>query len=107
MKPSFLGIDYGTKRIGLAIATTPIAEPLKILKQETAIPQIKQICDDHKITQIILGISESDMAKQTKAFAQLLKKALKLPITFQNETLSSREVHQKLQKSKARPQPIT
>lgn len=53
------GIDFGTKRIGLALAKMKLAEPLAILSNTPGVEdQIAQICQKHQISVIVLGVSE-------------------------------------------------
>lgn len=111
MIPKTLAIDFGTKRIGLAISVATLADPLKIIpNNEQTISEIKKIIEEESIKQILLGLSEQEMAEKIKVFAKLLEKEINLPIIFYDETLSSKETHQKInlshmKKSKKR-QPI-
>lgn len=110
MIKTFLGIDYGTVRVGVAIAKAPIAEPLTILKSNQAVGAIKRFCQEYDITDIVIGVSEGEMADISKQFANQVQKEVSLPIHFQNETLSSYEIHEQMlrsnvKKSKAK-QPI-
>ena len=111
MPPKTLAIDFGTKRIGLAISVATLADPYKIIPNNNeSIAEIKKICDLENIKQILLGISENIMAEKTKVFASELEKQIKLPIIFFDETLSSKTVHDKLahshMKMKKRQKPI-
>ena len=89
---TFLGIDYGTKRIGLAIAHTPIAEPYKIVSKEKSIDTIKTICQQENITDVVVGISENKTKTLTLKFINELERIIDLPIHKQDETLSSHQV---------------
>lgn len=91
-----LGIDYGDKHIGLAVATTFVAEPLQVIPTHTAIETIAQLIGKYHIDALVLGISENTMAKKTKDFAQKLENAFHLPVYFQDETLSSQDVRRRL-----------
>ena len=91
---SYLCIDYGEKRIGLALADTPIAEPYKIIDADNAISTIKQICDQKEITDIVVGISEAKTKEDTQTFILDLKKTINLPIYTQDETMTTHEVKQ-------------
>ena len=111
MIKNYLAIDFGTKRIGLAINKGFLAEPLKILlNDDRLLIEIKDICEQEKISRIIIGISEKDMATRTEKFVENLKQVIDLPITFMDETLSSKQVHDKLlqagAKQKKRQSPI-
>ena len=89
---TFLGIDYGEKRVGTALASTPIAEPHKIISKEKSIDTIKIICQQENITNIVVGISENKTKTLTLKFIDELKKVIDLPIHTQDETLSSHQV---------------
>ena len=92
-----LAIDYGTKRIGLALSYDFLAEPLTIIpNDDQALEKIKQICQENFIEKIIIGLSAREIAEQTKQFAQKLQTYVKLPIEFFDESFSSKEVQQKL-----------
>jgi putative transcription antitermination factor YqgF len=97
MKPTTLAIDFGTKRIGLAITRGSLAEPLEIVtNDQQAISKIKNICQREQVKQLLVGISENTMAELTKDFAQKLQEQIGLPMFFADETLSSHSVIQKL-----------
>lgn len=94
-----LAIDYGTKRIGLAISHASLAIPLEVIEYqnlEEAIARIEQVCQQKEVNQLVLGISEQQMAKQTKIFSDQLLKKIHLPIEFIDETLSSHDVREKM-----------
>ena len=40
---NYLGIDYGDAKVGIALATGPLAEPLTTVKTEKALQSIKQL----------------------------------------------------------------
>ncbi len=95
--PITLAIDFGTKRIGLAINCNFLAEPYKILANDDYLfVHLKNILHEHKIEQILVGISENKMALKTKEFVKNLRKITRLSIKYADETLSSKTVHQKL-----------
>jgi len=91
-----LGIDFGTKRIGLALSFSTLAEPLTILENdETVFAHIRKIIADESVQQLVCGISEGEMAVKTKQFATQLSLITKLPIEYVDETLSSQVVRAK------------
>jgi putative transcription antitermination factor YqgF len=98
-----LGIDYGEKHIGLSIATGPLAEPLTTVKNcREVLEHITQICSRLGIEKIVIGISEGIMARKTKDFSFKVKETTKLPIVFQDETLTSQTVKRKLYEAKSK-----
>ncbi|MCH7640627.1 Holliday junction resolvase RuvX [Patescibacteria group bacterium] len=89
-----LGIDYGKKKIGLAIADGPLAEPLKVIRyklEEDVLRKVVEVVEVEKVEQAVIGISEREMAKETKNFARKLGNKLEIPISFQDETLTTKE----------------
>lgn len=113
---NYLSIDFGTKRIGVAISAGFLAEPLTIIEGDwaneknwsSAIDQLANIIKTENITQIIVGISENQMAELTQQFMANFSKVIDLPVAFIDETLSSHQMHQNLTQAKKskRNQPI-
>lgn len=98
--PKTLALDFGTKRIGLAVSHASLAEPLVILENNDSVwKRLQDICSQESVEQLLIGISENQMAAQTQAFATQLQSKLHLPVIFTDETLSSHSTHQKLQES--------
>jgi putative Holliday junction resolvase len=84
----FLGIDFGEKNIGLAIAEDFLVEPAGVVKSARA---VQKICQEQTIEKIIIGISEGKMAKKTHNFGSQLASLTGLSIEYQDETLTSEE----------------
>lgn len=51
----YLGLDYGKAKVGVALATGSLAEPLTTIKTEKALQVIKQLLDKHNIDSIVVG----------------------------------------------------
>ncbi len=101
-----LAIDFGTKRIGLAVSQGPLAVPLVVIdyqEEAEAVRQIAQVCTQHQVTQVILGISEKETAEKTRQFGQQLQLKISQPIIYVDETLSSKEVENRF---KLRKKPL-
>lgn len=95
-----LGIDYGTKRVGIAISddTASIAFPKAVLKNShTLLGEIKSIIENNKIKKIVIGQSLNTDGKENllmgdiKRFMILLEKEIKLPIHLEPEFFTSEE----------------
>src|SRR4030042_2856932 len=98
-----LGIDFGIKYIGLSLAEGPLAEPLATIENDKrVIERIYQICSHLGVKKIIIGISEGEMAKNTREFSEKMKHTIPLPILYQDETLTSQQVKKKLHEAKAK-----
>ena len=103
MEKRFLGIDFGTKRVGLAVSFHTLAEPLKILpKDENLFPELEKIIDEYKVDEIVVGVSENEMAKLSQQFASTLQEHFQLPIHLEDETLSSAEVHRSMREAQVK-----
>lgn len=89
-----LGIDYGRKKIGLAIADGPLAEPYKILRYQDIkilVKNIRTIVETLNVEKIVVGISEGRMAEETRKFGKKLEEELGVPVFLQDETLTTQE----------------
>ncbi|MBI2103574.1 Holliday junction resolvase RuvX [Candidatus Woesebacteria bacterium] len=81
-------------KVGIALGDTDsaLAEPCKILRySDTRIlsAKIKRIVKDEGVEKIVVGVSEGKMAGETKEFGKLLEQELKIPVVFQDETLTT------------------
>ncbi len=68
-----LGVDYGQKKIGLALAESNLATPLKVISVdslEDAVKKVKKVAKVEQVEQVVLGVSESKMAEETKEFGK-------------------------------------
>lgn len=95
----YLGIDFGLKKIGLAISEGDLPAPLKVIKIKSpkrSLNEIKNIVEKEKIDKIVIGISEGKIAKRSEGFAALLKKTLNLDVVTEDETLSSQYARNQL-----------
>jgi putative holliday junction resolvase len=109
----FLGIDYGHRRIGLAIsdATGLLARPWKTIARHGNIAQvanalaaeIEQLTrEEEGLAGVVLGFPRTlggDATDQTHAVnrvADALRARLAVPIVLQDERLSSREAESRL-----------
>jgi putative holliday junction resolvase len=95
-----LGVDLGTKTIGLALSDVErrIATPLETLKRTKFTPDaaaIRAIVERFGVGGLVVGLplnmdgSEGPRAQATRAFARNLKPVLGLPIAFWDERLST------------------
>ncbi len=98
-----LGLDVGKKTIGLAISDSmlSVASPLKILWRKKFTPDAEAmfaLCDDEGVGGLVIGWpvnmdgSEGPRCDATRDFAYALLRMRDLPITFQDERLSTQAV---------------
>ena len=94
-----LGIDYGRKKIGIAIGDTDsrLSEPYMVIrfsKQEEAIKKVEQVIQLEKVEKVVVGVSEGEMEKETREFGKMLQEKLNLPVVFHDETLSTHDAQE-------------
>lgn len=98
MTRKFLGIDFGSKRIGLALSDENgiLAFPFKvILNKSNLFSDLEKILQKEKIDQIVIGDSlnlenKSNLInKEIEIFISILEKKYKIPIYRQKEFFTS------------------
>lgn len=97
----YLGVDYGTKRVGIAISDDEgsFAFPKVITQTGDAIDIIITLCKDEQINAIVIGESlasnetPNELVSDTAAFKAKLAAATELPIFFEREDFSTVEAH--------------
>jgi len=107
MKPIWLGVDWGQKRVGLAVTdpTGTIASPLKVLAvagDGDAIRQILELLSPHRVEKIVVGLplslngSESSQTQKARRFAEKLSAKARIPTFYVDERLTSRQAERDL-----------
>jgi putative Holliday junction resolvase len=97
-----LAIDYGRRRIGLAISdpASLTARPLATLERVNRrddLRRLRETAREHGVRRILVGNpvhldgSPSEMAAEAAAFARRVEKSLGLPVELVDERLSSWE----------------
>jgi len=96
-----LGIDFGTKRIGLAISINNIVWPLKtIINNDHVFQKIIEVIDENSIEKIYVGMCQGEMVNNINAFIDKLKDMIKLPIETVEEAVSTIEAEKIYLKNK-------
>ena len=70
-----LGIDYGRKKIGLAVSEGVLAEPWKVLRVNNlndSIQKIEKEIEIEKPDRVVVGVSEGEMGLESKKFAEMV-----------------------------------
>ena len=108
-----LAIDYGRRRIGLAVSdelgltAVPVAT-LERKNRREDIRRLREIARKYKITLIIVGSPlhlaghTGEMAKEASRFATRVRKELGLPVELRDERLTSWEAEQTLKENSGR-----
>lgn len=100
-----LAIDYGQKRLGLALSdehgmtSRPFAIWTRINRRRD-LARLRELVRQHAVRRIVIGLplhldgTQSEMCAETKAFAGRVEKALGIPVEMMDERLSSWEAKQ-------------
>lgn len=101
--PRIVGIDFGLKRIGVAISDTllsfaiPIGRVLRVQDDQKTVQNLMDLLKDYKdIQKFVLGLpfhlsgQESPMSLEVRKFATFLESATKIPVEFIDERLTSK-----------------
>lgn len=108
-----LAIDYGRKRLGLAISdacrltSRPLATWTRTNRRRD-LDRLRELAAKLGVRQIIVGLplhldgTPSEMSEEATAFAARVGKALGVPVTLMDERLSSWEAGQMLESAKPR-----
>lgn len=107
-----LGIDYGKRRIGLALSdpSGTLARPWRVLRPESGKEALSSVTDlisalrsdEEGLVAIVIGFPKSldgaltDLTRKALSFGEQLGSRVGLPIHFEDERLSSLEADQRL-----------
>ena len=104
----YLGIDYGKKRIGVAIGEA-IPRPLTIVDgskpKAEILAEFKKIVDREQVEGLVVGLPERDDREESglnleiKTFAENLKENLNVEIYYEPEQFTSAEAKRILKKN--------
>lgn len=96
-----LGIDYGTKRIGIAVSdpTRTITSPLTTLQRRVGKRppwrELEAIVRDLEVTEVVIGLplvlsgEESEWAAEVRRFAADIERRYALPVHLYDERMTS------------------
>ena len=107
----YLGVDYGSKRVGIALSDEAgdFVYPFSVLENENQndlVQKIVIICKWKKVEEIVVGESknfkmkENDIMKEILPFVEELKEKIGLPVRMHPEFLSSQEAERLQGKNK-------
>jgi len=103
-----LGIDYGTKRVGIAVSDESefLASPRETLLRSKSLDadlaRLKTLIDEEGIALVVVGLpinmdgTHGPMAEEAEAFASKLQDVSGLQVEFYDERLTSAEAERVL-----------
>jgi putative Holliday junction resolvase len=104
---AMLGLDLGTKTIGLALSDLrrTIASPLAVIRRtkfQADLLELRRFIEEHRPVALVLGLpvnmdgTEGSRAQSCRAFARNVLRVKDLPIAFWDERMSSMAVNRML-----------
>ncbi|KZK79500.1 putative Holliday junction resolvase [Pseudovibrio sp. W64] len=98
-----IGIDLGSKTIGLALTDSgrQIASPLETIKRKKFTQDVERLldlCKEHSVFGLVIGLplnmdgTEGPRCQATRAFVRNLAQKTEIPITYWDERLSTAAV---------------
>jgi putative Holliday junction resolvase len=105
---SFLALDYGRARIGVAVADPAARLPrplgtLERINRNEDMRRLRELAREHGAQRVIVGLplrmdgTRGDMALEAERFAERVRKQLGLPVDLVDERLSSWEAERILE----------
>lgn len=101
-----LGIDPGSRRLGVAVSDPAglVALPLEVVSREGGqdLARIVELVRERKVTEIVVGLpklldgTEGTAAARARAFASDLRKIVDLPVNFVDERLTTVQANRSL-----------
>lgn len=101
---TILSFDYGTSRIGVAVSQNGNAQPLVTLSAKDPWPDIASIALEYQPKELVVGLPRNlngEPTAQTKlalSFADSLAQLTQLPVSLQDEALSSQRAIERIGK---------
>jgi putative holliday junction resolvase len=103
----FLGLDYGSKRIGIALSDPDgtMAFPLETIQVKpdgSHLNDIKALIDAYQVAKLVVGLpynmdgSLGDRAHEVVRWGGQIEAFLGIPVIFWDERLSTSEAHEML-----------
>lgn len=100
----FLGVDYGSKRVGLALSD-PLgltAHPLSVVPRSSAVDEVRNLVKEHDIGTIVVGLpnrlsgGEGASASEARKLADELGTSTGAHVVLMDERFTSRMAEGKL-----------
>lgn len=99
----YLGIDFGTKKVGIAISDEKggIAFPkMVIANDKDLLPSIKQLIEEYGVSALVIGESrdidekENPLMREAREFAEEAKETLSTDVIWEREDFTSQTVRE-------------
>lgn len=103
----FLGLDYGERRIGVALSdemgwTASPLPPVERVGDRKDVARIRALVEAHEVVGVVVGLPlhldgrPGERAERTLEFVARLRKSLAVPVETWDERLTTREAERRL-----------
>lgn len=103
----YIGLDVGTKRIGVAMSDPLLitAQPLEVISrepEEKSLSRIDSLCKEYDVLGVVVGLPKNmngtigSQAEDCKIFGDKIKRVTGLDVYFEDERLTSKQAEQAL-----------
>ncbi len=110
LKPRILGLDVGSKTIGLAVSdplgiTAQGLETIRRKNKRTDFAQLAKVIQDYSVAEIVVGYplrlsgAEGTQSEKMQVFAEDLRNKFALPVHLWDERLTSSQANRLLRDS--------
>lgn len=100
IRAPLLGIDFGEKKIGLALSSGNTALPFAVIPHDRhCVDFLEKLIAEEGITRVVVGLpfslsgSENKHAKRVRKFIAVLSSALSVPVVAEDERFSTKAAH--------------
>jgi len=96
---NLLGIDYGDKKIGIALSKDSWIKPLKVIKnisEKHVFKEVQDLIDENNINKVIVGLPRPFAGKKnerlsiTEDFVKQLGEFLSIPVDISSEIFTTK-----------------
>lgn len=99
-----MAFDYGDARTGVAISRDDVVEPLITIGTEALWPEVTSLVLEYKPVQLVVGLPRNlngettAQTKKAQSFADSLAQITQLPVSMQDEAMSSQRALERIGK---------
>jgi RNase H-fold protein (predicted Holliday junction resolvase) len=87
---ALLGIDYGTAKLGFAIADSRVAAPLRVVRYTNRgelRDALRVVCEDYDVRTIVVGVPRDP--EVVAGFLEWLRREVSVPVLTEDEQLTT------------------
>ncbi len=110
----YLGIDYGERRIGIAISdpSLTIAQPFTTItwqSKKDLMNKLREIVQEYDVERVVIGLPltmggrNSQKTVEVRNFVEKLTKIISVPIVFQDERLTTKQAYLTMRQGGKKP----